>query len=63
MKQMLAFALDMASGWLSRVQPAVGPGLGGPRTGDSLESPEGGLVLLGGDALWSSRFITSGDQL
>lgn len=41
----------------------MGPGLGGPRTGGSLESPEGGLVPLGGEALWSSRYITSGDQL
>ena len=58
---MLAFALDTPSGWLSGVQSIL-PGLGGS-TGGSLESPEGGLVLLGGEALWSSCFITSGDQL
>lgn len=60
MKQMLAFALALAaeqSPALPWAQALVGPGQETP------ESPEGGLVPLGGDALWSSRFITSGDQL
>ena len=62
MKQMLGLALDVPSGWPSSAQPGV-PGLGGPRTGGSLETPEGGLIPLGGEALWSYCFIASDDQL